>query len=327
MACRQNKPLSPCLSGYAAGDGCRVLVPASWEGHPGVSEEGNHLIITDWEVLPKAWEAQYEAEQEPAESADPMAEIREVAQAINEAHPMADGSERVVIATATPVTTAPTPAKQTAGTPNSAESKPSAPKSSEPGSADKGQKPAKHLPLQTFVADHSKLNTAHPFATACQGCQHRQEGANPCSAKSGQFYRIGLTNGAIPVCGQYTPNKEWKEIIPEHPGSQPFERNWALEQMTMLVKAMCQKHASAIQSGRTPAPLAFLMPFKRAKTNYAEETATRFLTLASELSAAKLTTLVTWVIDEFGRFENPDRFRLPGKGGAVEYGAIKEWAE
>lgn len=279
LPCRQGFEVERCFHGLAENDPFHVRVHMGWAKHPGVENEGGTYVVTSFDNLKKAWDAQ--KKQETAEAKRHKADEAKSQQATN--------SPRKATAAAT---SAPAPAQVV-------ESKP-----------DLTPAPiaVMRAKIRMFMAMHKtdQFRNDHLLATRCDGCQHRlddsptsDESVPHCAwashTRTVRFDQIKVQDGGkpIPFCRQYAPERPWREIVPEHP-TPTLPRDWMVEQINQL--------AGDRKGGDTYKPFQWLTGRPMASNDkYDDWFLTQFKINKDELSDGQIFMLFVLVHEEWKR--------------------------
>ncbi len=323
-----------CLHGYAPNDSLQVPVPFDWATHTGVERENGGYVVKTEEALQEAWQTQrqLEAETEQAASAESVAPTASQAVEVKrtQIEPMPDGSIQAVSVAAN------SPIIATAASPE-----PAPEKSATPERDSKTQ-----ARLRQFMESVAAQTSTHPFATPCNTCRHKldsspvksRENAPHCAwakgSRSLSFTQLEPTEKdtnftSIPVCRQYAPKSEWRDLIPTHTGDCTLPRTWLTTQITELIEEMSSSR-SRVYGGHTAKiaqyPLEFLTgrPMGSSET-HANWFKDRFQEEKGNLSDGQMMTLFIWVMAERRRLQQ-ESFLLPTNGSATQFVRVQEKA-
>ncbi len=322
MPCRLNmeNESDPCIHGLVANDPFTVRVPWEWANHPGIQSQNGVYTANTLTDLQTAWQHQAqletaeESQQEQVETPIPNADATAVTE---ETAPIKSGTisnPQSRIDQSPTVSSRPIPNTSAI----SAQVQPSP-----------IQKMRTHI--RTYMEEHGRFNTKHPFATPCNACRHKLDGSPtkdatlPHCTWAKRLRRVDFRqiiadeNGLlpIPVCRQFAPSQIWTERIPAYPHPITMPRAWIARQILSLVKQGNGQaaHTNAIQ--RTM--FAFLTGRPMSSSESSQDWfAEQFHQHQGSLSDAQLWTLFIWTLTELDRAQRKS-FSLPVDAKSAQF--------
>ncbi len=326
-----------CLHGYAPDDSLQVPVPFDWATHNGVERENGGYVVKTEEALQQAWQAQLKDEGGRMKDEEATPSERSIAPSAasdvkrTRVEPIPDGSiQTSTIEASSPIiATATTPVQPTEKTESTS------------GGDSKTQ-----ARIRQFMESTAAQSATHPFATPCASCRHKLDSSPVKSRKNApycawakgsrslSFTQLNPTEkdtnfAPIPVCRQYAPKSEWRDLIPTHAGNCTLPRTWLTTQITELIEQMSLGR-SRVYSGHTAKiaqyPLEFLTGRPMGSNeNHANWFKDRFQEEQGNLSDGQMMTLFIWVMAERRRLQQQS-FLLPTDGSATQFVRVQEKA-
>ncbi len=324
-----------CLHGYAPDDSLQVPVPFDWATHTGVERENGGYVLKSEEALQQAWQTQWKDEGQSTIAGRMKDEKDEQSKAstipstpeVKRTHveSMPDGTiQASTIDANSPVIATATTAVQSAEKPDS------------PTGDSKTQ-----ARIRQFMESVTAQSATHPFATPCATCRHKldsspvksRQNAPHCAwakgSRSLSFTQLEPTEkdtkfASIPVCRQYAPKSEWRDLIPTHAGDCTLPRTWLTTQITELIEQMASGRSRGHTAKIAQYPLEFLTgrPMGSSET-HANWFKDRFQEEQGNLSDGQLMTLFIWVMAERRRLQQQS-FLLPTNGSATQFVRVQE---
>lgn len=324
-----------CLHGYAPDDSLQVPVPFDWATHTSVERENGGYVVKSEEALQQAWQTQRQLEtaseqQATSVESDEPATSQAVEIKRTQVKPMPDGSiQASTIDASSPVIATATTAVQTTEKPIP------------PSSDSKTQ-----ARIRRFMESVVAQSATHPFATPCATCRHKldaspvksRQNAPHCAwakgSRSLSFTQLESTEKdtkftPIPVCRQYAPKSDWRDLIPTHAGDCTLPRTWLTTQITELIEQMSSSRSRSY-GGHTAKVAQYPLEFLTGRPMGSSETHVnwfkdRFQEEQGNLSDGQMMTLFIWVMAERRRLQQQS-FLLPTNGSATQFVRVQEKA-
>lgn len=213
LPCRQGLEVEKCMHGLAENDPFHVRVPMAWSGFEPVKREANVYFVDNFEDLEAAWTAQKKKEAKEAK-----AEATVKKEPADKPRKSDTAVKAEAAAPAAPVVTGPAPIE------------------------------LMRARIATYMAHDEANARKHFMATPCSSCQHKLDSsptsdpAVPHCAWASHTRGVtfkGLSGAGFEqmvVCYQYSPERPWREIMPEYPAAPQLERGWMERQISMLTE-------------------------------------------------------------------------------------------